>query len=187
MRFKVTDIDNEYFYQIPKSLLTQKNYRGLSSDAKIIYSVLKDRMSLSRKNKWKDDNGDIYLLFKQEKIAEILGISRSTISRAIKQLEQYKLIDVTRQGLNRPNKIYIHKIDLVDSENDIQDMNNAFQNDESLADETTKPDKTRMCINGNPDVQERESGCADVGIKMCRHGNQDVQTWTLVITIFFIT
>ena len=64
-RFKITDIDNESFYQIPKSLFTNENYKGLGLDAKVIYSFLKDRMELSRKNNWKDENGDIYLLFTQ--------------------------------------------------------------------------------------------------------------------------
>jgi len=45
-RFKISDIDNEIFYQIPKSLFTNKNYKGLGSDAKVIYALLKDRMSL---------------------------------------------------------------------------------------------------------------------------------------------
>ena len=109
-RFKITDIDNERFYQIPKSLFTNDNYKGLGLDAKVIYSFLKDRMELSRKNNWKDENGDIYLLFTQEEIANILDVSISTISRAMKYLKEYDLIEVVRQGLSKPNKIYIRKI-----------------------------------------------------------------------------
>jgi len=110
-RFKISDIDNEIFYQIPKSLFTNKNYKGLGSDAKVIYALLKDRMSLSRKNDWKDQNGDIFLVFRQEELSEILDLSVATVSRAMKQLVQYQLIDVIRQGLSKPNKIYINKIE----------------------------------------------------------------------------
>ena len=108
-RFKITDIDNESFYQIPKSLFTNDNYKGLGSDARIIYALLKDRMSLSRKNNWKDENGDIYLLFTQDEIKELLDVSLSTVSRAMKALKEYDLIEIVRQGLNMPNKIYIRK------------------------------------------------------------------------------
>ncbi len=112
-RFKISDIDNESFYQIPKSLFTNENYKGLGLDAKVIYSFLKDRMELSRKNNWKDENGDIYLLFTQEEIANLLDVSLSTISRAMKYLKEYDLIEVVRQGLSKPNKIYIRKISVV--------------------------------------------------------------------------
>jgi predicted transcriptional regulator len=108
-RFKIHDIDNESFYQIPKSLFTNENYIGLGNDAKIIYAFLKDRMELSRKNSWKDENGDIYLLFTQEEIASLLDVSLSTVTRAMKRLKQYDLIEIIRQGLSKPNKIYINK------------------------------------------------------------------------------
>ena len=160
-KFKITDIDNECFYQIPKSLLTQKNYKGLNSDAKIIYSILRDRMSLSRKNKWKDENDDIFLLFKQQDISDILGLSTSTVSRAMKQLEDFGLIEVKRQGLNRPNKIYIHKIDLV-AEEDISNIDAAFSQEEVIS-------------PASSDLQERESGLAGAGIRTCTRGNQDLQ------------
>lgn len=108
-RFKIHDIDNESFYQIPKSLFTNENYKGLGNDAKIIYAFLKDRMELSRKNSWKDENDDIYLLFTQEEIANLLDVSLSTVTRAMKRLKQYDLIEIIRQGLSKPNKIYINK------------------------------------------------------------------------------
>ena len=110
-RFKIGDIDNEQFYQIPKILFTSAIYKDLSNDAKIIYAFLKDRMGLSRKKGWKDENGDIYLLFTQDHIAELLNVSTSTASRAMKQLKDHCLIDIVRQGLNKPNKIYIHRVD----------------------------------------------------------------------------
>lgn len=110
-RFKIHDIDNEQFYQIPKILFTSPAYKDLSNDAKIIYAFLKDRMELSRKKGWQDENGDIFLLFTQDNIAELLNVSTSTASRAMKQLKEHCLIDIVRQGLNKPNKIYIHKAD----------------------------------------------------------------------------
>lgn len=109
-RFKIGDIDNEKYYQIPKSLFSSTKYKGLGLDAKVIYAFLKDRMELSRKNKWVDENGDIYLLFSQENIAALLDTSVSTVSRAYSSLKKYELIDVERQGLGKPNKIYIRRV-----------------------------------------------------------------------------
>lgn len=109
-RFKLGDIDNEKYYQIPKSLFSNQKYKGLGLDAKVIYAFLKDRMGLSRKNKWVDGNGDIFLLFRQDNIAELLDVSVSTVSRALTNLKKYELIDIERQGLGRPNKIYIRRI-----------------------------------------------------------------------------
>lgn len=107
--YRVTDINNERFYQIPKSLFST-HFQNLSLEAKIIYAFLKDRMELSRKNNWIDENGYIYLIFAQTEIAKLLNVSKATISRAIKSLKEYELILVVRQGLNRPSKIYICKI-----------------------------------------------------------------------------
>lgn len=164
MRFKITDIDNESFVQIPKSLLTQKNYQGLNSNAKIVYALLKDRMVLSRRNGWKDDNGDIFLLFKQKDMAELLGISVSSISRAMKLLQKYLLIEFVQQGLNRPNKIYINKIELVHEE-DIVNIDAAFY--QKQQDEGDFP--------ASPDSQQCKSGFAEVQVRTCRSANQDLQ------------
>lgn len=109
-RYKFGEVDNERYYQIPKGLFTNPIYKNMGIDAKVIYAFLKDRMSLSNHNGWKDENGDIYLLFSQESIADILNCSVSTVSRAMRSLRQYDLIDVIRQGLNKPNKIYIRHI-----------------------------------------------------------------------------
>ena len=63
MRFRAQDIDNEVYYQLPKSLFSYKFYEGLDIKAKVLYAVLKDRMNLSRKNGWVEANGDIFLMF----------------------------------------------------------------------------------------------------------------------------
>ena len=152
-RFKITDIDNERFYQIPKSLFTNDNYKGLGSDARIIYALLKDRMSLSRKNNWKDENGDIYLLFTQDEIKELLDVSLSTVSRAMKALKEYDLIEIVRQGLNMPNKIYIRKT-VVDrqiktSQFDTSKQVNLTNQDKSnLHTNDTDINKTEYCVLG---------------------------------------
>ena len=60
-RYKLGDIDNERFYQVPKSLFINPKYKSMSNTSKIMYAILKDRMELSRKNGWHDENDDIFL------------------------------------------------------------------------------------------------------------------------------
>ena len=77
----------------------------------MLYALLLDRMELSRTNGWIEDDGTIFLIFKREDLADMLGICTTTVWRSIKQLKEVGLIEEKRQGLNRPNLIYIGKID----------------------------------------------------------------------------
>lgn len=122
MRFKITDIDNERYYQMPKSLFSYKAYIDLSLQAKVIYCILKDRMSLSRRNRWIDANGDIYLMFQQQEIADILHINKSTVCREMKNLVTYGLIEISDQGRGRCHRIYINKIRVPESSEEIMDI-----------------------------------------------------------------
>jgi hypothetical protein len=105
--FKVNEIDDQRFYKIPKSLFGNENYIGLSLEAKVVYSFLRDRMELSRANNWVTENNEIYLLFKREQIAELLEISLPTVTKAFKMLTKHELIIEKRQGLGKPNIIFV--------------------------------------------------------------------------------
>ena len=111
-RYKSNEVDNESFYKIPKSLFGNPNYKGLLPEAKLVYAFLRDRMDLSNKNGWVNEQGDIYLLFTREHIAELLEMSLPYIVKCFKQLKEYKLIEEIRQGLGKPNIIFICHIEL---------------------------------------------------------------------------
>lgn len=109
--YKLEEINDHKYYKIPKELCENPCYRyALTSDAKIIYALLLDRMELSRKNKWVNSQGEIFLLYAKENVAEILGIAESTVYRSFKLLEQCKLVKQVRLGQNKPNQIYIGKV-----------------------------------------------------------------------------
>lgn len=109
--YKISEVNSHKFLKIPKALFDNEAYRtGLTSDAKMAYAMLLDRMELSKKNGWVNDDGEIFLLFTKDNMAEMLGIGERTAYRAFKQLQEFKLIKQVRQGLNRPNMIYIGKI-----------------------------------------------------------------------------
>ena len=110
--YKINEVTQHKYYQVPKELYTNPRYKTvINNDAKMLYALLLDRMELSRTNGWIEDDGTIFLIFKREDLADMLGICVTTVWRALKQLKEVGLIEEKRQGLNRPNLIYIGKID----------------------------------------------------------------------------
>ena len=130
--YKINEVTQHKYYQVPKELYTNPRYKTvINNDAKMLYALLLDRMELSRTNGWIEDDGTIFLIFKREDLADMLGICVTTVWRAIKQLKEVGLIEEKRQGLNRPNLIYIGKIDYSVPEN------NVAETDENIVDDNT--------------------------------------------------
>ena len=61
--YKVNEYLENTFYQIPKELFINDNYKSLNSDSKLLYALLLDRLSVSRKHEWIDENNNVYLIF----------------------------------------------------------------------------------------------------------------------------
>lgn len=96
------------FYRIPKALFTEPNFRELSTDAKVLYGILLDRMSLSLKNQWLDAQNKVYIIFTLDEIMDALNCANQKATRLMVELEkQAGLIERKRQGLGRPNLIYV--------------------------------------------------------------------------------
>ena len=96
------------FYRIPKALFTEPNFRELSTDAKVLYGILLDRMSLSLKNQRLDAQNKVYIIFTVEEIMDALNCANQKATRLMVELEkQAGLIERKRQGLGKPNLIYV--------------------------------------------------------------------------------
>nr|DAM88619.1 MAG TPA: replisome organizer protein [Caudoviricetes sp.] len=80
----------------------------MSLRAKVVYALIFDRRSLSLENNWYDKNGDVYMYFTNQQMMEKLNCSEKTIISSKKELEKYGLIREVRQGVNRPNRLYIN-------------------------------------------------------------------------------
>ena len=104
------------FYQTPKALFKNPRYKGLSLGAKLMYSILRDRLDMSIENNWKDEKGYIYLIFSIEELASLLEIDRKAVMRYKKLLVDYKLIIDKRLGQGRSNMIYVLKPELWDGQ-----------------------------------------------------------------------
>ena len=105
---------SERFYAVPKILFESEYYKGMRLDTKFGYSVLKDRLSLSLKNNWIDEEGYIFLVYSNPKLMEILNCSKSTLLRIKKQLSEYGLIREVQQSTsksgNLANRIYLGQL-----------------------------------------------------------------------------
>ena len=102
---------SDRFYALPKVLFENPIYEDMRLDAKVAYAMLKDRLDLSFKNNWIDENGNIYLVYSNSNLMKILSCSKSTLLRIKKQLTEYGLIHEVQQSTsksgNLANRIYL--------------------------------------------------------------------------------
>ncbi|HEN0852152.1 TPA: replication initiator protein A [Streptococcus agalactiae] len=115
----IEEVKNNQFYQFPQWLLKEP-YNVLSDKAKLIYMLLFDRRTLSVENKWFDDDGKVYMYFTNEQFMELLKCSEKTIIKSKKELSNFGLLNEVRQGINKPNRLYINGTVKVTG----QDLNN---------------------------------------------------------------
>ena len=103
---KINEVKNNAFYQMPQWLY-EPPYNVLSDKAKQVYMFLFDRRTLSIQNKWFDEKGDVFVYFTNEQLMEKLNCSKPTIISAKKELADMELLREVRQGVNKPNRLYI--------------------------------------------------------------------------------
>lgn len=95
------------FYRVPKVLFTNERFWNISADAKMLYGILLDRMSLSAKNGWIDKNGRVYIIFTIDEAKMALNCAEQKAIKLLSELEKKAgLIERKRQGLGKPNLIY---------------------------------------------------------------------------------
>ena len=104
------EAENFSFFRIPKLLFTDPIFAKLSSDAKVLYGILLDRMNLSMKNNWIDEENKVYIIFTIEEIAEIMCCATQKATKILQELDDKKgigLIEKKRLGLGKPNILYV--------------------------------------------------------------------------------
>lgn len=108
--FRVEESEQFSFFRIPKALFTEKEFEGLSTDAKLLYGILLDRINLSKKNGWVDADGYVYIIYTVAELQEVLHMSHTTVTKLLRELDSIHgigLIERYRQGCNRPSVIYV--------------------------------------------------------------------------------
>ena len=131
------------FFRIPKLLFTDPIFAKLSSDAKVLYGILLDRMNLSMKNNWIDEENKVYIIFTIEEIAEIMCCATQKATKILQELDDKKgigLVEKKRLGLGKPNILYVKNFILqeekekIDAQEEITNQElckSQFKNDEN--------------------------------------------------------
>lgn len=104
------EADQFSFYRVPRMLIKDERFKGLSSDAKLLYGLMLDRMSLSMKNGWLDDENRAYIIYTVDAIMEDLGCGKDKAIKVLAELDANKgigLVERIRRGLGKPDIIYV--------------------------------------------------------------------------------
>lgn len=158
------------FYRIPKMLFTEEIFETLSTDAKVLYGLLLDRISLSRENGWLDDAGRVYVYYTIKSVKKSLRCANTKACGLLRELDEFGLIERKKQGLGKPTIIYVkdftrfRKAELLDSDkwNSVILHTGTMDNRKSETNKTeknnTESNKTNPILSGaDKDMDERVS------------------------------
>lgn len=101
------EADSYNFIPVPKALITEPQFKILSAEAVLLFSCMLNRMSLSRKNGWLDEDNRVYIIFTLEEIKDTIGRAHTKCVSILKELETVGLIERKKRGLGRPDIIYV--------------------------------------------------------------------------------
>ena len=107
--FQIGEAEQFSFYRVPKALLQHEMFSGVSTDAKLLYGILLDRLDLSVKNRWADEDGHAYIYFTIGTVQEHLHCGNKKAVKLLKELEDIGLISKKKQFNRQPDIIYVHK------------------------------------------------------------------------------
>lgn len=150
------------FYRIPKMLFTDERFKGLSSDAKILYGLLLDRMSLSMKNGWFDDENRVYIYFTTKEVMEDLNIAKEKCTKIFAELDSEKgcgLIIRKRQGLGKPDMLYVMNFMTCISSDQLREASGT----DNFSTEGRKIENQEVRKSGDQKFENRTSGVSEIG------------------------
>ena len=137
--FRGMEAEQYSFYRVPKVLFTAECFKSLSCEAKVLYGLMLDRMSLSIKNRWFDDEDRVYIIFTVDEIAELMNCGTQKAVKLIKELDTSNgigLIEKKRLGLGKPNVIYVKNFMIKEIPNQLMKTDNVQKQEEYFTEET---------------------------------------------------
>lgn len=99
--------DQYSFYRLPKALIKDRRFKDISSDSKLLYSILLDRMSLSLKNHWVDELNRVYIIYTLKEVMIEFECSERKASSLMAELKRGGLIEKKRRGLGKADLVYV--------------------------------------------------------------------------------
>ena len=112
------------FFRIPKALFQEQQFQDLSTDAKTLYGILLDRMSLSVKNEWFDKKGRVFIIFTIEDVKRTLRCADNKATRLLRELEEFGLIERKRRGQGKPCLVYVKNFSAESSKERVKNRDN---------------------------------------------------------------
>ena len=112
------------FYRVPKILITSDYFEELSTNAKLLYGLLLDRVSLSSNNGWVDEQGHVYIIYTLGSIQRDMHCGDKKATRLLAELEKWNLIERIRQGQGKPSIIYVKNFLLPSEQRFLTGQNN---------------------------------------------------------------
>ena len=112
------------FYRIPKALFQEQRFQDLSTDAKTLYGILLDRMSLSVRNEWFDKKGRAFIIFTIEDVKRTLCCADNKATKLLRELEKFGLIERKRRGLGKPSLVYVKNFSAESSKESVKNRDN---------------------------------------------------------------
>ena len=112
------------FYRIPKALFQEPQFQTLSTDAKTLYGILLDRMSLSVKNGWLDEQNRVFIIFTIEDVKRALCCADNKATKLLRELEKFGLIERKRRGLGKPSLVYVKNFSAESSKESVKNRDN---------------------------------------------------------------
>ena len=112
------------FFRIPKALFQEQRFQDLSTDAKTLYGILLDRMSLSVKNEWFDKKGRVFIIFTIEDVKRTLRCADNKATRLLRELEEFGLIERKRRGQGKPCLVYMKNFSAESSKERVKNRDN---------------------------------------------------------------
>ena len=145
------------FYRIPKVLFTEERFKSISAEAKVLYGLLLDRMSLSAKNGWQDKENRVYIIFTIEDIMEAMGCADQKAGKLLYELEnKCRLIERKRQGLGKPNLIYVKNF-VTPSESRFLNRENHDSGEVKITDQEPLKSRSNNTENNNTERSDTDS------------------------------
>ena len=112
------------FFRIPKALFQEQRFQNLSTDAKTLYGILLDRMSLSVKNEWFDKKGRVFIIFTIEDVKRTLCCADNKAMKLFRELEKFGLVERKRRGLGKPSLVYVKNFSAESSKESVKNRDN---------------------------------------------------------------
>ena len=145
------------FYRIPKVLFTEERFKNISAEAKVLYGLLLDRMSLSAKNGWQDKENRVYIIFTIEDIMEAMGCADQKAGKLLHELEsKCRLIERKRQGLGKPNLIYVKNF-VTPSKSRFLNRENHDSGEVKITDQEPLKSRSNNTEYNNTDISDTDS------------------------------